>query len=65
MPEMGFTTLITIYLPVGMNNKKPMQNFPYAPNYGRSKLNYLGNVYIFLIDFNYEAFYRKNEKMRT
>ena len=36
LPEMGFTTLITKNLPVGMQIKKTMQNSPYAASYERN-----------------------------
>ena len=59
---MGFTTLITKHLPVEANNKKTIQNFPYASNYRRNKVELKTKFIHFLFDFNFKAFYRKMRK---
>ena len=63
MPEMGFTTLIAIYLPVGMTNAHQcITSHNYASNYGRKNVG-LKTKYIFIsIDFDFKAFYRKMRK---
>ena len=62
LPELGFTTLISKNIPIGMKIKKTMENFPYAFNYGRNKVELKTKYNLKKIYFNFEAFYRKLRK---
>ena len=59
---MGFTTLMTMYLPVGINKKHQCKTAHILLIVDVTKLSQKRNIYILLIDFNFKDFYRKIRK---